>query len=133
MTKAPSRRVYSRTCEWSRDETLSTSRFTTAYCREHSLPRLDARTLLIDVVASSGTPRGAGALLVLACYLLVCRSRKYERVATIAVTSQGKSLFTKLGFQVHNFRPGLHSVNFVSAETVTLSNLSKAKILTSKV
>ena len=41
---------------------------------------------------------------VLACYLLACRSRQYERVATIAVTAKGKALFEDLGWERHNYR-----------------------------
>ena len=93
-------------CSFSAVEALSTSRFTPGYCRAHGLPRLDDATLLIDVVAASGEPRGVGALLVLACYLLACRSRKYERVATVAVTTGGKSLFRALGWEEHSYREG---------------------------
>ena len=93
-------------CSFSAVEALSTSRFTPGYCRAHGLPRLDDATLLIDVVAASGEPRGVGALLVLACYLLACRSRRYRRVATVAVTAAGKRLFEELGFERHSYREG---------------------------
>ena len=94
-------------CEWSRDDTLGTTKFTQAYCDSHSIPRLSANnTLFVDVVSSSGTPRGVGALLLLSCYLTVCRSRKYEYLCTIAVSAPGKSLCEKLGFNSHSYRDG---------------------------
>ena len=95
-------------CEWSVDDSLSTTRFTAAYCRQHALPRLTTSTLFIDMVTSrrGNRTRGAAALLVLSCYLLVCRSPKYSRLATVAVTTKGIDLFTNLGFQVHRFREG---------------------------
>jgi hypothetical protein len=92
-------------CEFTRDDGLGTTRFDASYCRQHALPRLGASTLLIDVL-SSAAPRGAGTLLALACYLLACRSRKYERVATVAVTAGGKALFRALGWEEHSYREG---------------------------
>ena len=91
-------------CSFEACEALSSARFTAAYCRQHALPRLGASTLLIDVVSASGNPQGVGTLLVLACYLLACRSRAYERVATVAITAKGKALFEDLGWERHNYR-----------------------------
>ena len=94
-------------CEWSRDSTLGTTKFTQAYCDSHSIPRLSAsNALFVDVISASGTPRGVGALLMINCYLSVCRSRKYEYLSTIAVSAPGKSLCSKLGFHRHSYRDG---------------------------
>ena len=92
-------------CDFTRVEGLGTNRFTQAYCTQHSIPRLDSSTLFIDVVASAANPRGAGTLLVLACYLLAQRSQKY-RVATVGVSNQGKKLFRDMGWEEHNYREG---------------------------
>ena len=92
---------------FTRADGLGTSRFNASYCSEHGIPRLDANTLLIDVVASSGTPNGCGTLLVLAAYLFACRSKSYNRVCTVAITAQGKALFRNgLQWEEHNFRQG---------------------------
>lgn len=91
-------------CSFDADEALSTSRFTSAYCSQHGIPRLDASTMLIDVVCASGDPQGVGGLLVLACYLAACRSRSYQRVCTVAITTKGKKLFSDLGWERHNYR-----------------------------
>ena len=92
-------------CDFTRVEGLGTTRFTQPYCTQHKIPRLDSSTLFIDVVASGANPRGAGTLLVLAAYLLAARSQKYNgRVATIAVTNQGKKLFRDLGWEEHSYR-----------------------------
>jgi hypothetical protein len=93
-------------CSFSADDSLSTSKFSPSYCAQHGLPRLDARTMLIDVVSTSGDPQGVGTMLVLACYLAACRSRNYERVCVIAITTKGKKLFGDLGWRRHNFREG---------------------------
>ena len=93
-------------CDFTRVDGLGTTRFTNAYCSQHSIPRLDSSTLFIDVVASAANPRGAGTLLVLAAYLLATRSQKYNRLATIAVTSKGKKLFEDLGWESHSYREG---------------------------
>ena len=93
-------------CDFAREDGLGTSRFTTAYCDRHRLPRLNSSTLLIDVVASAAKPGGAGALLVLSAYNMAQRSRKYERVASLAVTERGRKLFRDLGFEEHAFREG---------------------------
>jgi hypothetical protein len=91
-------------CDFTRVDGLGTTRFTNAYCRSNSIPNLDSSTLFIDVVASAANPRGAGTLLVLACYLLATRSQKYRRVATIAVTDKGRAAFRALGWEEHSYR-----------------------------
>ena len=93
-------------CDFARVEGLGTTRFTQAYCSQHSIPRLDGSTLFIDVVASAANPRGAGTLLVLAAYLLATRSQKYVRACTIAVTGKGTDLFRELGWEGHTYREG---------------------------
>ena len=92
------------TCEWTRDESLGTDRFTQHELRRLQLPRLDRSWLLIDVITSS--KRGAGALLALQVYLLSCRSRMYNGVAAIAVSRSGRRLFEALGFETVSFREG---------------------------
>lgn len=94
-------------CEFSKDATLGTNRFTQSYMDQHSIPRLTANNcLFIDVVSSSGDPRGTGALLVCNSYLTVFRSRKFDYLATIAVSQPGQNLFERLGFHTHSFREG---------------------------
>ena len=93
-------------CNFARDDGLGTTRFTAAYCTQHRLPRFDSSTLLIDVVSSGASPRGAGTLLVLAAYLLASRSRKYNKCVTVAVTEKGKKLFRDLGWEEHRYREG---------------------------
>ena len=76
-------------CEWARDETLGTERFTHQYLSDHSVPRFtSSNTLFVDVVSSTGEPHGVGALLLLNAYLLVCRSSKFSYLVTIAVTTR---------------------------------------------
>ena len=92
-------------CEFSRDQTLGTAKFSQQYCDQHGIPRLSAsNSLFCDVVSSSGTPHGVGALLMLNVYLTVMRSRKYDYLCTIAVSQPGKTLCQKLGFESHSYR-----------------------------
>ena len=94
-------------CEFSRDGSLGTSKFTQAYMDSHKIPRLSANNcLLVDVVSSSGDPRGVGALLLISAYMTVFRSRKYEYLAAVAVSAPGKSICERLGFHTHSFREG---------------------------
>ena len=94
-------------CEWSRDQTLGTTKFTQQYFDQHNIPRMSANNcLFVDVVSSTGSTHGVGALLVLNAYLTVMRSRKYDFLCTIAVSQPGKTLFEKLGFETHAYREG---------------------------
>ena len=100
-------------CEFTRDTTLGTTRFTQAFLDSHTIPRLSASNcLFIDVVSSTGDPHGVGALLVLSAYLLVCRSRKYEYLATIAVSEKGRNLCERLGMHAYSYREGGTQRNF---------------------
>ena len=92
------------TCEWTRDATLGTERFTQKELSKLGAPRLDSSWLLIDVVASKR--RGCGVLLALQAYLLACKSRQYHGVVALAVTRAGRQLFEKLGFATHAYREG---------------------------
>ena len=98
-------------CSFSRDPTLSTEKFTQQYCSDNGIPRL-SNALLIDVVASSDQARGAGTLLVTSAYLSVTRSRTYDLLCTVAVTTAGKSLFNSLGFHHHSYREGTQRTFF---------------------
>jgi len=94
-------------CEFSRDDSLGTSKFSQSYMDSRGIPRLSANNcLLVDVVSSSGDPRGVGALLLISAYMTVFRSRKYEYLAAVAVSAPGKSLCERLGFHTHSFREG---------------------------
>lgn len=94
-------------CNFERDQSLSTQRFTQAYCTQQGIPRL-TNALLIDCVASTREQefRGTGALLVIAAYLMVQRSRTLDVICSVAVTTAGKRLFESLGFHEHRFREG---------------------------
>ena len=92
-------------CEWNRDPTLSTDRFTPSFLSDHSIPRFTSNnTLLVDIVSSSGQPHGVGALLILTAYLLVCRSSKLRYIACIAVSEPGRTVCEKLGFNSYSYR-----------------------------
>ena len=92
-------------CEFSRDDTLGTTKFTQGYLDTHSIPRLSgSNCLFVDVVSSSGQPQGVGALLVLNAYITVMRSRKYDYLCTIAVSESGRTLCQQLGFKTHPYR-----------------------------
>ena len=94
-------------CNFDRDPSISTERFTQAYCSQHGIPRL-TNALLIDSVASTREQefRGTGVLLVIAAYQMVQRSRTLDVICTVAVTAAGKRLFEALGFHEHKFREG---------------------------
>ena len=92
-------------CLYSRDATLGTERFTQSYCVQHSIPRLGANTLFVDVVSSRG-PQAAGTLLFLSAYLQVMRSRTLEYLATICVTPSMRRLCEQLGMGLFDYREG---------------------------
>jgi hypothetical protein len=115
-------------CEWSRDQSLGTERFTSKFCDDHSIPRLSANNcLFIDVVSSSRSKYGVGALLLLSAYLLVCRSKKYEFLATIAVTEQGRKLTEQIGMHAYSYREGggKRSFSWCKANELTASDISR--------
>mgnify|MGYP007078129804 CR=1 FL=1 len=92
-------------CQWTRDRSLSTDKFTQAFLSEHSIPRFNSNdTLLVDVVSSGGEPHGVGALLLLTAYLLVCRSSRLRYIACVAVSDPGRTLCEKLGFNSYSYR-----------------------------
>lgn len=91
-------------CTFERDEALSTGRLTQAYCTTHQLPRLDANWMFVDVVASSKP--GTGALLLLGAIVAAARAKK-TGVCSIAVTRDGRRLFSAFGFSTdHGWREG---------------------------
>jgi hypothetical protein len=94
-------------CNFERDPSISTQRFTQAYCTQHDIPRL-SNALLIDCVASTRESelRGTGALLVLAACIACQRSKTLDLICTVAVTTAGKRLFQVLGFNEHKYREG---------------------------
>ena len=92
-------------CLFTRDDALSTTMFTQAYCAQHGLPRFDARWGFIDVVASRRAP--CGALLVLHAVLNAARSRPpLQGVCAVAVTTAGHRLLTSLNFSCYAYRHG---------------------------
>jgi hypothetical protein len=89
-------------CDFVRDDALSTSKLTPAYCASHGLPRFDKDWLLLDVVASAKP--GTGALLLLQCAVAGMRAKKRGIVA-IAVTAGGRGLLRSFGFDTtHSYR-----------------------------
>jgi len=114
-------------CEMSRDPALGTQRMTQSWMAERSIPRLSAgNTLFIDVVSSSGDPRGVGALLVLNAYQTVYRSRKYDFLASIAVSARGKTLFEQLGFSSVSYREnGQRTFCWIRAGELKASDISQ--------
>ena len=98
-------------CDWAVDDALSTRKLTVSYCRDHGIPRFTGSdTLIIDVIASS--KQGAGAQMVLAAYLMMARSKNHKYLTCVAVSPQGKSLFSKMGFQSHAFKEGTQRTFF---------------------
>lgn len=93
------------TCFFSRDDALSTSKFTHNYCRENGIPSL-SNAMLIDCVVGSPDIRGLGTLMVLSAYMAMQRSRTLNVICSVAVTTGGRALFTDLGFHEHRFREG---------------------------
>ena len=94
-------------CNFARDPSISTELFTQAYCTQNGIPRL-SNALLIDCVSTTRQDefRGTGALLILAAYQSMQRSRTLDLICSVAVTSSGKRLFSALGFHEHAFRQG---------------------------
>lgn len=109
-------------CEFTRDATLGTDRFTQAFLDSHSIPRLTAgNCLFVDVVSSTSNPHGVGALLLLSAYLSVCRSRKYSYLATIAVSAPGRNLCERLGMHAYSYRESGAQRNFCWCEAGELT------------
>ena len=85
--------------------------------------------MLIDVVSSYRSEarqiHGIGVLLVLACYLVMCRSRTFNTLCTVAVTAKGKGLFESLGFEAHDFTSGGARVSlfYISANELQMGNI----------
>ena len=105
-------------CDFTRDESLSTSRITATFCTDNNVPRIGSNWLLCDVVVSN--KRYSGALLVLQVYLLAMRSKK-TGVCAVAVTKAGKNLFESLGFRSVSFREGGVPKAFMYAKAGSLS------------
>ena len=105
-------------CDFTRDDSLSTSSITTAFCSDNSIPRLGSSWLLCDVVVSK--KRSSGALLVLQVYMLAMRSKR-PGVCAVAVTKAGKSLLETLGFRGVSFREGGVTKTFMYTKTGSLS------------
>ena len=112
-------------CQFTRDESLGTDRFTQNELRRLGLPRLDNSWLLIDVITSS--KRGAGALMALQVYLLSCRSRFYSGAVAITVSRSGRRLFEALGFEVTGFREGglSKAICVARADSLSLSRIQR--------
>lgn len=91
-------------CEWARDASLGTERFSQSFCAAKGLPRFDARWLFVDAVSASRT--GAGSLMLLACYatLVARRSSRYAGLCAVCTTARGRKLFEALGFETFAFR-----------------------------
>ena len=106
-------------CEWVRDATLGTERWTKQELAKAGAPRLDSSWLLIDVIASRH--RGCGVLLAVQVYLMVTRSRKHSGVVALAVTKAGRDMFAKLGFSTHTYRASGQSITLCYARAGTLS------------
>ena len=106
-------------CEWVRDATLGTERWTKPELAKAGAPRLDSSWLLIDVIASRH--RGCGVLLAVQVYLMVTRSRKHSGVVALAVTKAGRDMFAKLGFSTHTYRASGQSITLCYARAGTLS------------
>lgn len=106
-------------CDFTRDDSLGTERFSQAFCRDHDLPRFGSDWLLIDIVASK--KHGTGALLILQVYMLACRARDKAGVCAVAVTKSGKKLFADLGFESFSFRDDGLSKSFMYARANSLT------------
>jgi hypothetical protein len=111
-------------CDWTEDASLGTERWSASALEKVGAPRFDTKWLLIDVVASR--KRGTGALLVLAIYLTVCRSKQYRGVCCTAVSKSGKSLFTALGFQTRAYRDkGAKALCWAATDSLSMEHISK--------
>ena len=105
-------------CDFTRDDTLSTTKFTRDYCRQHRLPALGSDWLLLDIVSSK--QRGAGALVVLHAYTMAIRS-KMKGCCAVVYTRSGRRLFESLGFELHDYRERGASRTFAHAAVGSLS------------
>ena len=110
-------------CDFAREDSLGTDRFSQQFCRDNELPRFGSDWLLVDIIASK--KRGSGALLILQAYMLACRARDKAGVCAVAVTRSGKKLFADLGFESFSFRDdGLSkSLMFARANGLALSKM----------
>ena len=90
-------------CSWTRDPSLSTERFTTSTLESNGLPRFNANWLLVDCVCS--LQPGAGTLILLHAYLTAMRARM-RGVVAVCVTTQGRDVFVKQGYQSYAYREG---------------------------
>ena len=106
-------------CDWVRDATLGTERWTQQELAKAGAPRLDSSWLLIDAIASR--QRGCGVLLAVQVYLMATRSRKHSGVVALAVTKSGRDLFAKLGFSTHTYRASGQSIALCYARSGALS------------
>ena len=84
-------------CQFSRDPALTTDGLPSA----PAIPRFNSNWLLVDGVHSDTAP--AGSLLICQIMLQAMRA-KMRGVVAVAVTTRGKRLFERLGFESYNFR-----------------------------
>jgi hypothetical protein len=112
-------------CSFERDDALSTSRFTQAYCAQHGLPRVGNNWLLVDVVASA--KQGTGALLVLQAIVAAARA-KYTGICSVAVTKGGRRLFDAFNFSTdHSWRErgGTRHFAYARMDQIHLADIHK--------
>jgi len=88
-------------CLWSRQEYLSTQRFTAQWLSDNDLPAFNSQWLLVDSVCSSQP--GAATLVLLHAYLLCMRS-KMRGVVAVCVTRKGRDVFVKQGYESFDYR-----------------------------